>query len=132
MEPEKQEQDSPPALQTTLSTRAAASTAPVTPSSPGMRLLRNLVRSPKSLIGLVIVAIFMLMAIFAPIIAPGDPQEFVAKKNQPPSAQFIFGTEGSGKDVFRQTVWGARLSMLVGFAASFALTFLSTAIGIGR
>lgn len=102
----------------------------VEPRSPGARLVRNLVRSPKSVIGLVIVLTFIFMAIFAPIIAPGDPQQFAGKRNQPPSAQFLFGTEGSGKDVFRQTVWGARLSLLVGFTASTALTILSTAIGV--
>lgn len=93
-------------------------------------LVRNLLRSRNSRIGLAIVTFFVLVALLAPVIAPGDPQEFVGKRNQPPSAQHIFGTEGSGKDVFRQTVWGARLSLLVGFGASTMLVIISTAVGV--
>jgi peptide/nickel transport system permease protein len=93
-------------------------------------LFRNLLRSPKSVIGLAIVLFFVLVALFAPTIAPGDPQAFVARPNQPPSSEHYFGTTGQGKDVFTQTVWGARLSLLVGFGASTLLTLFNTAIGV--
>jgi peptide/nickel transport system permease protein len=76
------------------------------------------------------VLFFVLVALLAPIIAPGDPQEFVDAPNLPPSARYLFGTEGSGKDVFRQTVWGARLSLAVGFGAAIALTAISTVAGV--
>ncbi len=100
------------------------------PKRQHLFLVRNLLRSPKSRAGLAITLFFVLVALAAPMIAPGDPQEFAGKRNQPPSIEHIFGTEGSGKDVFRQTVWGARLSLLVGFGASISLTFFSTLIGV--
>ncbi len=93
-------------------------------------LLRNLLRSPKSVFGLAIVFFFVLVALLAPYIAPGNPQAFVARPNQPPSSEHIFGTTGQGKDVFTQTVWGARLSLLVGFGASTLLTIFNTLIGV--
>jgi peptide/nickel transport system permease protein len=92
--------------------------------------LRNLMGNPRARLGVIIVSFFILMAIFAPVIAPGDPQEFVDAPNLPPSAQHLFGTEGQGKDVFRQTVWGSRISLLIGFGTAVLTTFISTVIGM--
>lgn len=93
-------------------------------------LFRNLLRSPKSITGLAIVLFFVMVALFAPYIAPGNPQAFVARPNQPPSSEHILGTTGQGKDVFTQTVWGARLSLLVGFGSATLLTLINTIIGV--
>ena len=89
----------------------------VAPSGVGrLTWLRNLTRNRKALLGFCIVIFFVLVAIFAPLIAPGDPTSYVSRPNLAPSSQYIFGTEGQGKDVFRQTVWGARISLTIGFA----------------
>ena len=93
-------------------------------------LFRNLLRSPKSVLGLAIVLFFVLVALFAPYIAPGDPQAFVARPNQSPSSEHYFGTTAQGKDVFTQTVWGARLSLWVGFGSATLLTLINTIIGV--
>jgi peptide/nickel transport system permease protein len=92
--------------------------------------LRNLLGNPRARIGIGIVGFFILVAIFAPVIAPGDPQEFVDSPNLPPSAQHIFGTEGQGKDVFRQTVWGAQISLTIGFGTAILVTIISVTIGM--
>lgn len=92
--------------------------------------VRELLRNPKARLGVAIVAIFVLAAIFAPIIAPGDPTSFVDRPHQPPSAQHIFGTEGQGKDVFAQTVWGGRISLTVGFATGILTTIIGIIIGM--
>jgi peptide/nickel transport system permease protein len=68
--------------------------------------------------------------VFAPVIAPGDPTAFVARPHLEPSAQHIFGTEGQGKDVFTQTVWGARISLTVGFATGLLTTLVGMVIGL--
>ncbi len=93
-------------------------------------LVRELLRNPKARLGIIIVLIFVLAAIFAPFIAPGDPSNFVDRPHLPPSAQHIFGTEGQGKDVFAQTVWGARISLTVGFATGILTTIIGIIIGM--
>jgi peptide/nickel transport system permease protein len=92
--------------------------------------VRELLRNPKARLGVAIVAIFVLAAIFAPIIAPGDPTTFVDRPHLPPSAEHIFGTEGQGKDVFAQTVWGGRISLTVGFATGILTTIIGIIIGM--
>ncbi len=92
--------------------------------------MRNLLRNPKAVAGALIVIFFILVALFAPLIAPGDPSNFVARPNLPPSAAHIFGTEGQGKDVFAQTVWGARISLEIGFATGLLTTIVGILIGM--
>lgn len=92
--------------------------------------LRTLVRTPKATFGVLLLLVFILAAVFAPVVAPGDPNEFVDVPHQGPSAEHWFGTEGQGKDVFRQTVWGARNSLTVGFATGLLTTIIGVAIGM--
>ncbi len=72
----------------------------------------------------------MLAAVFAPLVAPGDPKEFVGATNQAPSAEHIMGTNPQGKDVFRQLVWGGRLSLLIGFGSGALMVVIATVIGM--
>lgn len=92
--------------------------------------VRNLVRNPKARLGIGIVLFFILIGVFAPVVAPGDPSEFVDRPHLPPSAEHWFGTEGQGKDVFRQTVWGARKSLTVGIATGLVTTLIGMVIGM--
>jgi peptide/nickel transport system permease protein len=92
--------------------------------------LRTLLGHPKARLGGGIVLFFILIAIFAPIVAPGDPTEFVSRPHLPPSAEHWFGTEGQGKDVFRQTVWGARISLTIGFVTGLVTTLVGILIGM--
>jgi peptide/nickel transport system permease protein len=92
--------------------------------------IQRLLANKKALIGLSIVLFFVLVAIFAPLIAPGDPSDFVARPNRPPSREHIFGTTGQGQDVFAQTVWGTRISLGIGFAVGFIITALGALIGM--
>ena len=80
-------------------------------------------RSGALVIGLVLVAIVIAAALLAPWIAPHDPNEQnIIDKLVSPNATYWLGTDGFGRDVFSRILWGARISLLVGF--------LSTAIGI--
>ncbi len=92
--------------------------------------LTGLLRQPKAIAGLVILLVFALMAIFAPLLAPGDPSRFVARQNQPPSAQHLLGTTGQGQDVLKQVVWGSRISLGIGFSVGLLTTLIGLVIGM--
>ncbi|AGB74629.1 MULTISPECIES: ABC transporter permease [Rhizobium] len=91
---------------------------------------RSVFSQKKALVGFIIVAALCLMAIFAPIIAPGEPGARVGRSHQPPSVEHVFGTTKMGRDVYKQFVWGARSSLSVGFATGIVITVLGTAIGL--
>ena len=87
-------------------------------------------RQKKVVVGLAIVLTLVMMALAAPILAPGDPSERVGRSHQPPTVEHYFGTTKMGRDVYAQFVWGARSSLAVGFATGLAITALGTVIGL--
>jgi peptide/nickel transport system permease protein len=97
---------------------------------PRTSALYILMGSPKARVGFVIVMVIVLAAVFAPLVAPGDPKEYVGKQNQAPSSQFLLGTNPQGKDVFRQLVWGGRLSLIIGFGSGALMVLIATVIGM--
>jgi peptide/nickel transport system permease protein len=83
---------------------------------------RRLVRNPGAIVGFVLVALFVLTAIFAPLIAPFDPRDqnlsLLADGCCPgPSADHWFGVDDLGRDQFSRVVYGARFSLLIGVVA---------------
>ena len=92
--------------------------------------LAPFLKNRKAVIGALILLMFAAVAIFAPVISPGDPNDFVASRNLAPSLDHPFGTTGSGQDVFDQTVWGARRSLGVGFMVGILTTMLSALVGM--
>jgi len=105
---------------------------PAMVSKPKKRnsLLRTLFSNRMAVVGTGLVLLFILIAAFAPLIAPGSPQKFAGKPNQSPSDKFLLGTNHLGKDVFKQLVWGARNSLLVGFGTAFLSTLVAILIGM--
>ena len=78
-----------------------------------------MVRSPGALFGIVILTLIIGAAILAPWIAPYDPIETdLGSRLGAPRAEFLFGTDLHGRDVFSRVVWGARYSLPVGAAAA--------------
>lgn len=77
--------------------------------------LRRLSRSPGAILGATLVAMFILIGIFAPVLAPYDFEaaDFV-KVRQPPSAEHWLGTDELGRDLLSRLLYGARLSLVVG------------------
>jgi peptide/nickel transport system permease protein len=100
------------------------------PISTQAEFFQRLITQPKAIIGLAILAVFILMAIFAPFIAPGDPSRFVDRPHQPPSIEHWLGTTGQGQDIFAQIVWGARISLFIGFSVGLLTTLLGLIIGM--
>lgn len=90
----------------------------------------RLFQQRKALFGIIVLSLFVLMAIFAPLLAPYDPSRFVARPNQPPSAEHWLGTTGQGQDVLSQVIWGSRISLGIGFAVGFLTTVIGLIIGM--
>jgi peptide/nickel transport system permease protein len=94
--------------------------------SPARRALRRLFRRKGAVIGMAVIAIFIVLALMAPVIAPYDP---VATSwslvRKPPSALHWFGTDDLGRDILSRTIYGARASLLAGVIA------VGIALGVG-
>lgn len=90
--------------------------ARIKPLAKEIRLSLYIVRrSPVTLIGLMIVAIFLFITAFGYIIAPYDPNaQNLDKRFQPPSYEYIFGTDELGRDIFSRVLCGARYSIQTG------------------
>jgi peptide/nickel transport system permease protein len=84
-------------------------------------------RNPGAIVGVVVITLFILMAIFAPLITPYDPNARVgrlASNPAGPSSEHWFGLDEQGRDFFTRVVYGTRLSLLVGvISVSVGLTF---------
>lgn len=82
------------------------------------------------IIGLVIVVALILIAIFAPFIAPYDPTERVGRPFSVPSAVHPLGTNDIGQDLFSELVYGTRVSLTVGLVAATVALLIGTTVGI--
>ncbi len=98
------------------------------PRSPWADALRRLFRSKLAIVGMVIVGIVFLMAVFAPVLASEHPNEngvfrvHPADRKQPPSLEHPMGTDDLGRDMLSLIMYGSRVSLLVGvFAVGFAI-----------
>lgn len=92
--------------------------------------LTLVLQNRKAAIGAVILMLFALMAIFAPVIAPYDPTDYVGRARQAPSSEFWFGTTGSGQDVLSQTIYGARVSLGTGLLVGVLTTAIGALVGM--
>jgi peptide/nickel transport system permease protein len=81
------------------------------------------------LIGLLFLALFLILAIFAPLISPYDPWE-PGMPFLPPSGTHPFGTNDIGQDIFSELVYGTRISLFVGFLAAFVSVVIGTLVGL--
>jgi peptide/nickel transport system permease protein len=94
---------------------ATLTAAELTDDRPWKRALRRLVRRRGAMLGLAVVLFFVLLAVFAPLIAPYDPLATNwALVRKPPSWAHWFGTDEIGRDVLTRVIFGARASLLAG------------------
>jgi peptide/nickel transport system permease protein len=81
-------------------------------------------------IGMVLVAVFVVFALFAPWIAPQNPSNIdLPSRLQPPSGAHWFGTDELGRDIFSRVIYGARISMLVGSSVVAGSLLLGLVLG---
>jgi len=104
-------------------------------SVPGFRgLWKNLRRNSMGLVGLTMIVSALAMAVFAPWLAPYNPKEPVKVTIDDiyaaPSPEHWLGTDDAAKDVLSNFIYGSRVSLTVGFFASFIAIFIGGSIGI--
>jgi peptide/nickel transport system permease protein len=100
-------------------------------ATPARRALRRLTRRRGAMLGLAIVVIFVVLALFAPWIAPYDPiATSWSAVRKPPSMQYLFGTDEIGRDVLSRVVWGARASLLAGLVSVCISMALGVPVGL--
>lgn len=116
---------------TTVAT-AAPDVLPVREQPRWWRFTVRLFRTkPLGAAGAVVFAIFLFSGIFAGVLAPyGINETDLAHRLEPPSRQFLLGTDHLGRDLFSRVLMGARLSMIVGFCAAALATVVSILIGV--
>ena len=96
----------------------------------GSSILRAVRSNPKISVGVGVVAFFVLVALAAPLLTRYDPDAFVVRGAHPPSAAHILGTTALGQDMFAQIVYGARISLMIGFCAAIGSTALQVFFGL--
>ncbi len=99
-----------------------------------MKFLRQFIHSPMGVIGAAMLLVVVLVAIFAPFLAPYDPYERVEASPEdilaPPDRDHLLGRDDAGKDVLSLLIYGARVSLIVGFTASFMSMLIGTTVGL--
>lgn len=94
--------------------------------SPARRALHRLLRRKGAMIGLTVIVTFLVLALFAPLVAPYDPiASSWSLVRKPPSAAHWFGTDDLGRDVLSRVIYGARASLMAGVIS------VGIALGIG-
>ncbi|WP_083914736.1 ABC transporter permease [Ilumatobacter nonamiensis] len=105
---------------------------------------RQLLRKKSAVVGMVMLGILVLVAVFAPLIAPYDPNEVLLGQGVTPrdapcihlfgcaedTPQHILGTDGNGRDEFSRILFGARVSLAAGVGAVLFAVVIGTAIGL--
>ena len=95
------------------------------------RFLHALSQNRLSWLGVALLAAIVLVALFAPLLAPHDPlEQNILARLEPPSAEFWLGTDSYGRDVLSRLIYGARISLTVGFVSVLIAMVVGTAIGV--
>jgi len=133
-----------PAIDSAVDVGLEAAVEPVTGGAalqrrPWLGILRNALRLGRTKIGVAIVALLVVIAIFGPLVAPHSPTEFVAAPNSGPSSDALFGGDALGRDVLSRflhgglsVLWmaaaatglGVGLGVIVGLVAAYARNWL--------
>lgn len=109
---------------------AVAHLAPAVPSNRG-RFLRAFFRNRIAVLGLVIVAMMVFSAIFAPVIAPHPPNRInPTDRLSPPSWQYPLGTDEFGRDIFSRLLYGAQISLVIAFVAQGVAISIGLTLGM--
>jgi len=117
----------------TSSTRSATEAAPVAGSvstSEWRRALRYLRKDVKVIVGCIVLGLLVLTALLAPVLAPYDPNAQEFDLLLPPSWPHILGTDEFGRDLLSRLMAGARVSLVVGFAAVGLAVLASVPLGL--
>jgi peptide/nickel transport system permease protein len=88
-------------------------------------------RHPTVAVGLALIAVMAVLSALAPHLGTVDPIRFSpAQRLRPPSDRFWFGTDSFGRDVYSRTMYGGRISLIIGFSVALVATTAGLAIGL--
>jgi peptide/nickel transport system permease protein len=107
-----------------------AEEAPPTRSLAVRALASPILRSPSALIALGVLGVFVFLALAGPLLIDGDPKAQVGEVFEPPSREFPLGTDGGGANMVSMLIGGARVSLLIGFAAAAISALIGGTVGI--
>lgn len=94
------------------------------------RALRKMMENRLAMIGLIVFALIIIACVAAPLISPYDPGvPDLRNMTKAPSAEHIFGTDKLGRDVFTRTLYGGRLSILIGLGSSLGAALIGVLLG---
>jgi len=112
-------------------TTIAIDALPKSESPTWRRFRESFRRHPTAIAGGVVLLLMILIAIFAPWLGSVDPQAVTPiRRLKPPSAEFWFGSDMLGRDVYSRVLYGARVSLPVGIAVALLSTLVGLAIGL--
>jgi peptide/nickel transport system permease protein len=108
---------------------------PSVPDQPGVALIgpgvvRATLRSWTARVGLVILVVFVVVAVFGPLLAPYPTTPTTGTVFAPPGHGHVLGTDDAGVDVFSLLLTGARVSLIVGFASAFVAMVIGGTTGV--
>jgi len=120
-----------------MAARSSASTAELilapAPAERGalVQARRFLVRNPTLVAGLIALVVVVAGGVFAPVWWTGDPQAMrPVERLRAPSAEWWFGSDQYGRDIYTRTIYGTRVSLVVGAAVSVTSLLIGTALGL--
>lgn len=94
------------------------------------QIMKRFIKNRTAVVGMVILFLLILIAVFAPILAPYSPTEMDLKNvNSGPSLQHLFGCDGLGRDIMSRLMYGARYSLSLGFISALAGAVLGVIVG---
>lgn len=104
---------------------------PESTARPRSRFWRKLRANPSAILGAVLVAFFVLVALAAPLLpVPGPAETDWLAVRKPPSAAHLFGTDEIGRDVLSRMIWGAQASLLAGVVSVLIAVALGVPLGV--
>lgn len=91
---------------------------------------KYILKNGKAKVGIGILFIFTIVAIFANVIAPYNPKEIIFIPWETPSLKHLFGVNSYGQDIFSQVVYGSRVTLSVGLLAGLLTSFIGVFVGL--
>ncbi len=97
----------------------------------GVKEFLGIVRGHKaSLFGSILLTIIVVMALFAPYLAPYDPYKRTGKPLEPPSWKHPLGTNDAGQDILSELIYGARISLMIGIVSAVSAVAIGVVVGM--
>ncbi|MFN2341011.1 MAG: ABC transporter permease [Halanaerobium sp.] len=98
-------------------------------------MLKLFITNKKALLGVIILSLFIIIALFAPLIAPYHPKQSSDQDGKfqlraEPSSKHLLGTSHAGYDIFSRLIYGTRLSLMVGLVTGVITTFIALTLGL--